>query len=71
MTEEQFKNVKCGDILNYTLYSGQVVRVKVRGTYRFAGSGRIAGDIIDSCEYLDCDAPISCFELEPKEIKED
>jgi len=64
MTEEQFKNVKYGDILNYTLYGGKVVRVKVRGTYRFAGGGRISADVIDDCEYLNCDAPISCFELE-------
>ena len=63
MTEEQFKKVKYGSILHYTLYDGTVVRAKVRSCYRFVGVGRISADIIDECEYLDCDAPISCFEL--------
>ena len=63
MTEEQFKSVKYGDILLYHEFSGAIVKAKVKSCYRFAGGGRISADIIDDCEYSDCDAPISCFEI--------
>jgi len=61
MTEEQFKKVKYGDILNYITHNGTSVKVRVKCAYYFAGGGRIVADVIDKCEFRDCDAPCNYF----------
>lgn len=63
MTQEEYHNVKYGDILTYASNDGTVL-VKVRDKYSFAGGGRIVADTIsEDSEFKDCDAPYSCFEL--------